>query len=206
MPGEPIKWIPSKPLIFAPYFLIIILAVPIGIIWLDTTLQDNKIEANRSNIATNTDQLDLQKKFSIQIRNNANDRLTALEEYDQTITQEIAQVNRALELRYPQPNIPQDIPQTGTGATTPTITIHLDSTEFFRGDIIWVTGVTSPRDAVQAILKAPDGKTREPNSVADQQGQYKIGMFTTLNDLKGDYTVYVKAGGQTSETLRFELK
>ena len=95
--------------------------------------------------------------------------------------------------------------QTGTG-TSPKITIHLDSNEYIRGEIIWISGTADPLQPVQATVKDPNFKTRTPNASADSRGLFKVALTTNFDSILGTYTVFVRSQGEVSQTLSFVLK
>ncbi len=95
--------------------------------------------------------------------------------------------------------------QTGSG-TTPKLTIHLDSNEFIRGEIIWISGTAEPLLPVEATITDAILNKRYPTANADKQGNYKIAYTTNFDSPFGTYTVYVKSQGDSSQILSFVLK
>jgi len=94
--------------------------------------------------------------------------------------------------------------QSGTG-TTPKLTIHLDSNEFIRGEIIWISGTSEPLKSVESTITDPNLRQTSPTANADQRGNFKIGFATEFDDPLGTYTVYVRSQGERSQTLSFVL-
>jgi len=94
--------------------------------------------------------------------------------------------------------------QSGTG-TSPKLTIHLDSSEFIRGEIIWVSGTSDPKVNVEATVTDPKLSKRSPNGQSDQRGEWKIAIITKFDSPLGTYTVYVRSQGELSQTLSFVL-
>ncbi len=95
--------------------------------------------------------------------------------------------------------------QSGTG-TSPILTIHLDSKEFIRGEIIWISGTGEPLQPIQATITDSDLQKRYPNASVDKIGNFKIAYTTDFESPLGTYTVFVKSSGETSQTLSFNLK
>jgi len=95
--------------------------------------------------------------------------------------------------------------QTGTG-TSPKLTIHLDSNEYIRGEIIWISGTSDPSTPVEATVTNPNLGKRYPNASTDIRGDFKIGVFTDFDSPLGTYTVFVRSQGEISQTLSFNLK
>jgi len=95
------------------------------------------------------------------------------------------------------------------------ITIHLDSDVFLRGEIVWISGTAEPSQPVEAVIRHPkinpidNSETAYftgPTANADQQGNYKIGFATKFDQRLGEFTIYVKSQGKTSNELTFTLK
>ncbi len=95
--------------------------------------------------------------------------------------------------------------QSGSG-TTPKLTIHLDSKEFIRGEIIWISGTAEPLKPLEAIITDAILNKRYPTANADKQGNYKIAYTTNFDSPFGTYTVFVKSQGESSQILSFVLK
>ena len=95
--------------------------------------------------------------------------------------------------------------QTGSG-TTPKLTIHLDSKEFIRGEIIWISGTAAPLNPVEATITDAILNKRYPTANADKQGNYKIAYTTNFDSPYGTYTLFVKSQGDSSQILSFVLK
>ena len=95
--------------------------------------------------------------------------------------------------------------QTGSG-TSPRLTIHLDSNEFLRGEIIWISRTADPLKQVEATITDPNLSKRHPNASIDRNGSFKIGYTTDFESALGTYTVYVRSQGEISQTLSFVLK
>jgi len=133
-----------------------------------------------------------------------------LELIDQRIeyTKEIVQVKKDLQKAQIGTGDPErdelDV-QRGTG-TSPKITITLDSSEFIRGEIIWISGTGEPLQQIQATITDPNLNKRFPNASIDRNGSFKIAYTTDFDSLIGTYTVYVKSQGENSQTLSFSLK
>ncbi len=95
------------------------------------------------------------------------------------------------------------------------ITIHLDSDVFLRGEIVWISGTSEPGKPVTAVIRHPNidridiserAYITEPTANADQQGNFKIGFATKFDSRLGEFTLYVKSQGKTSNELSFTLK
>ena len=105
-----------------------------------------------------------------------------------------------------------DTGSSGSGTTTPTITISLESTEYFRGEIVWIEGKTDPREQVEAVIKTPNRDSLgrilydNPQANSDGNGNYKIAYITEFTDSLGKYEVYVESADKKSVTLEFTLK
>ncbi len=95
--------------------------------------------------------------------------------------------------------------QSGSG-TTPKLTIHLDSKEFIRGEIIWISGTAEPSTPVEAVVTDAILNKRYPTANADQNGNYKIAYTTNFDSPYGSYTLFVKSQGDSSQILSFVLK
>lgn len=95
--------------------------------------------------------------------------------------------------------------QTGSG-TSPKLSIHLDSNEFIKGEIIWISGTADPLLPIQATITDPNGNKRYPNASVDKNGSYKLAYTTDFDSLLGQYKVFVKSQGESSQTLSFILK
>ena len=109
------------------------------------------------------------------------------------------------------PDIEEDQDTTGDFG----ITIHLDSDVFLRGEIVWISGTAEPGKPVTAVVRHPNIDQvsitetpyfTEPTANADQQGNYKIGFATKFDSRLGEFTLYVKSQGKTSNELSFTLK
>ena len=100
--------------------------------------------------------------------------------------------------------------QRGSG-TSPSLTIALASTEYLKGEIIFIEGTANPGQPITATICLPVQDfeichKRTVHGQVDKRGTYTMGFATDFDDPLGIWNVYVKSDGQTSETLSFILK
>lgn len=145
--------------------------------------------------------LEKQAFLTAELRNETK----ALRDYDQTITQNIASINKRLaNTPTGSDKDPQDESPSGAGSI-PSLTISLTADKFHRGEIVWINGSTGPRDRVESSILDPTGRIHTPTQNADKNGQFTIAWFNDLNDPLGFYKVFVESNNQKSEVLSFEL-
>ncbi len=95
--------------------------------------------------------------------------------------------------------------QSGKGSS-PALTIHLDASEFIKGEIIWISGTGEPLQPIQATITDANLNKRYPNASVDKIGNFKVAYTTDFESPVGTYTVFVKSSGETSQILSFIVR
>lgn len=135
------------------------------------------------------------------------DRIIDLENYDNTITQEIGKINSKVKDVLPASSVLDE--GQSTQSTLPSLTLKMDQSEFVRGNTVIFYGMAKPNDPVILTIKLPD-RDLESIGVSKNQildGQWSANFTLRLDDALGIWQVYARQGAtDQTKTLSFTVE
>jgi len=195
------------------YVLILALTVAIGVV--EYNAEDNRqVQANLDNITFLLDQYPLlidsiseRGKMLQTLEDDIIANHTALQDYDEIITTQIGNLRSDIKNKFPQA---ADVDKQGqsSGAGTPFLTLKMDTSEFFLGNIVIFTGMANPNDPIFLTLKSPD---RMLTAIAISKtdiidGSYMANYTLRLDDPIGTWQVYARQTSDQTKTLTFKVE
>ena len=156
-------------------------------------------------IQGNADQIDLLQELMLQMRDNTNESITTLEDYDKVITTQIGNIRSDIISKFPRAADVIDEGQSSTTLTTPFLTLKMDKIEFVLGNTIMFRGTAQPNDPIQITLKRAD-RTLEPIAISKTDiinGAYIANYTLRLDDPVGTWQAYARQLSEQTRTLTF---
>jgi len=189
------------------------LIISVGALWAFVIISadDNpQIQANQDNISflIETDKIILEAQGKTINRSaNNTDKITALQNYDETITKQIGDIKADIKSKFPQASDVIDKEKSSI-STTPFLTLRMDKTDYFLGNVVFFMGTAVPNDPVFITLKDPDrGLFQIPisrNQIID--GSYMTNYTLRLDDPIGTWQVYARQLSDQTKTLTFAVE
>jgi len=195
--------------IYLPYFLIIVLAITIGIVYIDK----NEVDVDLTDYATSdwvkewvNWKLDNEVHPNIQELNS-----TTLKIYqDKDLNREAIAELRLFVLRELKEaeTVPSTSP-TFPSPFTPLLTLTISKTEWGLGQTLIFSGSGTPGSTVLLTVVKSGGCGQ--NDICsdwakiDNNGSYRIDFPTKFDDIPGTWQAYVRVGKIQSDTITFEI-
>ena len=171
---------------------------------------DPQVQANQDNIDFLISQSGTMQealiKQSIRSANNT-DKIIALQSYDITISTQVGNIRADIKSKFPQASDVIDKKKSSI-STTPFLTLRMDKTDYFLGNVVFFLGTAQPNDPIFITLKDPDrGLSQIPISRTQIiDGSYMTNYTLRLDDPVGTWQVYARQQSDQTKTITFTVE
>jgi len=199
----------SPPLIF--YGIILAFLVLVGLNFVGDYTQkyddSNLVDAVNNMIENQRSQIEFNDSI-ILMTQELFDEIKDLEKYDETISFQIGNIRSDIKSKFPQAADVIKQEQISITSTTPFLTLKMEQSDFFLGNVVFFSGTAQPNNPIFITLKDP---TRElwqiPISKTEIiNGAYMANYTLRQDDPVGTWTVYARQLSDTTKTLSFKVE